>query len=192
MSENTKAKTLEVFKCSGCGAESPDGIKPCDCITAVGYRQTKSGIKHYVFKDKPMTQQAHSPLPCVKSAFERAAQICRYYFKHQNFTSDDGDYAVATEIACSNLSKKLEEEALKYNCHKFNPDDCKSELSGLRAANERLREAAKEAHEAMVELLKAYASVQEHYGLKPEQSSTYIEARNANKQLVAALQREGK
>jgi hypothetical protein len=47
-------------------------------------------------------------------------------------------------------------------------------------------EAAKALHFAMVNLLKAYAAVQEHYGLKPEDSAVYRYAREANRQYVIA------
>lgn len=50
-------------------------------------------------------------------AFEKAAQICRYYLKHQNFPSkweDKSDYEKGVQIACENLAELMLEEALKF------------------------------------------------------------------------------
>lgn len=51
--------------------------------------------------------------------------------------------------------------------------------------------AAKVAHIALVDLMNAYAAVQEHYGFKPAESSIIVAAQNANKLLVAALEKKG-
>lgn len=51
------------------------------------------------------------------SAFERAAQICRYYLKHQNFPSrweNKSEYEKGIQIACENLAKAILEEAGKF------------------------------------------------------------------------------
>lgn len=51
------------------------------------------------------------------SAFERAAQICRYYLKHQNFPSrweDKSEYEKGIQIACENLAKSMLEEVGKF------------------------------------------------------------------------------
>jgi hypothetical protein len=57
----------------------------------------------------------------------------------------------------------------------------------LIAAAPELLESGEGLHFAMVDLLKAYAAVQEHYGLKPEDSPIYRAAREANRKQVAAL-----
>jgi curli biogenesis system outer membrane secretion channel CsgG len=51
------------------------------------------------------------------AAFERAAQICRYYLKHQNFPSrweSKSEYEKGIQIACENLAKNMLEEVGKF------------------------------------------------------------------------------
>lgn len=52
---------------------------------------------------------------------------------------------------------------------------------------EELEGAGEEAHASLSDLRRAYAEVQRHYGLKPEQSSLIVAADNARKNWVAAL-----
>lgn len=52
------------------------------------------------------------------SAFERAAQLCRYYLKHQNHSSrweQKSDYEQGVQIACENLASLMLKEAGKLN-----------------------------------------------------------------------------
>lgn len=46
-------------------------------------------------------------------AFEEAAQKCRYYLKHQNFSQEQNDYDLGVTAACENLEKIMLEEAEK-------------------------------------------------------------------------------
>lgn len=39
-----------MYRCCGCGVACPDGEKPCDCTTGVGFRMTKNGPEHLVLK----------------------------------------------------------------------------------------------------------------------------------------------
>jgi len=50
----------ELFKRAGCGAVSPDGVKPCDCVTGVGYRGTPGDFEHCVFRES-LAEQQQSP-----------------------------------------------------------------------------------------------------------------------------------
>lgn len=45
--------SIEPWKCCGCGAESSNGEKPCDCTTIVGF---KTGGEKCVFKEKASEQ----------------------------------------------------------------------------------------------------------------------------------------
>lgn len=49
-----------LYRCSGCGLAAPEEIKPCDCITGVGYRRINGVMEHVIFKDqeKPMPAPA--------------------------------------------------------------------------------------------------------------------------------------
>jgi hypothetical protein len=63
------------------------------------------------------------------SAFERAAQICRYYLKHQNFPSrweNKSEYEKGIQIACENLAKAMLEEVGKF---KVEPGESLEELA---------------------------------------------------------------
>jgi hypothetical protein len=51
--------------------------------------------------------------------------------------------------------------------------------------------AGNDVHFAMVELLKAYAAVQEYYGFRPQSSPIYLAAQDANKRHVSALTKAG-
>ena len=41
----------------------------------------------------------------------RAAQIARYYLKHQNFGINPGEYETGVEVACENLNEIIRKEA---------------------------------------------------------------------------------
>ena len=63
------------------------------------------------------TDQTTNAVAATCAAFERAAQICRYYLKHQNFPSrweSKSEYEKGIEIACENLAKSMLEEAGKF------------------------------------------------------------------------------
>ena len=78
--------------------------------------------------DLCMLDKGHIPCPVCPndpsiapslacSAFERAAQICRYYLKHQNHPSrwdDKSDYEQGVQIACENLAVLMLEEVGKF------------------------------------------------------------------------------
>lgn len=51
----------------------------------------------------------------MQPAFERAAQLCRYYLKHQNFSSwgTASEYERGCIVACENLEKIMMEEGQK-------------------------------------------------------------------------------
>ena len=78
--------------------------------------------------DLCMLDKGHIPCPVCPNdpsiapslacfAFERAAQICRYYLKHQNHPSrwdDKSDYEQGVQIACENLAVLMLEEVGKF------------------------------------------------------------------------------
>jgi hypothetical protein len=56
------------------------------------------------------------PPPTPAAAFERAAQVCRYYLKHQNHPTRwerKSQYEQGVQIACENLAELMLEEAAK-------------------------------------------------------------------------------
>lgn len=69
----------------------------------------------------------------------------------------------------------------------YDPSEWAEANARLIAAAPELHSAGEQLHHAVVGLLKAYAEVQKHYGLKPEDSPIYAEAREANRNLVRVL-----
>ncbi len=63
----------------------------------------------------------------------------------------------------------------------------------VRACNAHadLVETGNAVHAALFDLMHAYSAVQEHYGLKSESSTILVAASEANKRLVAALEKAG-
>lgn len=64
------------FKCCSCGVESIDGLRPCECMTGVGYKITDKYIKHYIFKPKPIDHDAMRTEKLKQR--ERLAEIAYY------------------------------------------------------------------------------------------------------------------
>ena len=99
-----------------------------DRIPTVSSENTRDQIGPCKRPDLCMLDEGHIPCPVCPndpsiapslacSAFERAAQICRYYLKHQNHPSrwdDKSDYEQGVQIACDNLAALMLEEAGKF------------------------------------------------------------------------------
>jgi len=44
-------RVKSAWKCAGCGVEAVDDLKPCDCITGVGFRVVPGvGVQHISFR----------------------------------------------------------------------------------------------------------------------------------------------
>ena len=96
-----------------------DECKTCDGL----------GRLDAVYVTCPECHPSADALAATCSAFERAAQICRYYLKHQNFPSrweDKSEYEKGIQIACENLEKSMLEEVGKF---KVEPGSSLEELA---------------------------------------------------------------
>ena len=84
------------------------------------HRARERGPQHHESMKPPIksdTERGAVAPAAACSAFERAAQLCRYYLKHQNHPSRweaKSDYQQGVQIACENLAGLMLEEAGKF------------------------------------------------------------------------------
>lgn len=75
--------------------------------------QLQSEVKECTCKDQFWMASARArkaEKEGYKAGVEDAAQVCRYYLKHQNFSiHDKGDFTTAVVITCNNVEKAIME-----------------------------------------------------------------------------------
>lgn len=83
-----------------------------DCKTCNG-----PGRLDAVYVTCPDCHPSSAIIGATCSALDRAAQICRYYLKHQNHPSrweDKSEYEKGVQVACENLATEMLNEAGKF------------------------------------------------------------------------------
>lgn len=77
---------MEPFSCCGCGAPSPNGVKPCDCPTLVGARNGANGKREYAFLNEAPRRHHGECQRCQRVdylpwATERGERYCGHCFE---------------------------------------------------------------------------------------------------------------
>jgi hypothetical protein len=94
-----------------------EGLKPAaNSRCPEQWRSARNPCRSRIMSDEIQQGRGQASPSLACSAFERAAQLCRYYLKHQNHPSrweDKSGYEQGVQITCENLAELMLEEAGK-------------------------------------------------------------------------------